>query len=422
MECDQSIDSSDAICECAALAPPSPPPRRPVPPSQPSPPASPPLPPAVVRFAVIGDFGVSNQMERDVAALVASWDVDFVISAGDNRYDSHTLNETVGGIALYGAFLPDAPAGRENRFFPCVGNHDVSDGGGIAEYRRFFSLPGEGVATSGTSGSELFYDFYQADGALHVFVLDSEAVDATIPQQQTWLQEQLSRSSAAWKIVVMHHSPFSSSSKHGSKSFMQWPFAEWGASIVISGHDHHYERIEHGGIVYFVNGAGGRTLYSVSDQLVDGSKATFDSDHGAQVIAIGGGYVHSAFVSRTGEVVDEAAYSLASLTWTAPPPATPSPPSPPSPPSVPPGECDEASWPDKDGGLVCGKCKVLVDNFDSYYGSCDGYCAAIGRSCTGAWEESGDTCTVKHDMACDQSIASSDAICECAALAPLSPG
>ena len=333
---------------------------------------------------------------------------------------------------------------------------------------------------------------------MHVFVLDSEAVDATIPQQQTWLQEQLSRSSAAWKIVVMHHSPFSSSSKHGSKSFMQWPFAEWGASIVISGglalaqllslaacmaaaappslaaapppsavtppsrlgagHDHHYERIEHGGIVYFVNGAGGRTLYSVSDQLVDGSKATFDSDHGAQVIAIGGGaapeqlthsslrafparppppsprlaphlppirgagYVHSAFVSRTGEVVDEAAYSLASLTWTAPPPATPSPPSPPSPPSVPPGECDEASWPDKDGGLVCGECKVLVDNFDIIYGSCDGYCAAIGRSCTGAWEESGDTCTVKHDMACDQSIASSDAICECAALAPLSPG
>ena len=76
----------------------------------------------------------------------------------------------------------------------------------------------------------------------------------------------------------------------------------------------------------------------------------------------------------------------------------------------------------KDGGLVCGECKVLVDNFDSNYGSCDGYCAAIGRSCTGAWEESGDTCTVKHDMACDQSIASSDAICECAALAPLSPG
>ena len=72
-------------------------------------------------------------MERDVAALVASWDVDFVISAGDNRYDSHTLNDTVGSIALYGAFLPDAPAGRENRFFPCVGNHDVSDGGGIAE-------------------------------------------------------------------------------------------------------------------------------------------------------------------------------------------------------------------------------------------------------------------------------------------------
>ena len=30
--------------------------------------------------------------------------------------------------------------------------------------------------------------------------------------------------------------------------------------------------------------------------------------------------------------------------------------------------CDEYSWPDKDHGLVCGPCKVLVDRFDSTYG------------------------------------------------------
>ncbi|EOD19027.1 hypothetical protein EMIHUDRAFT_243378 [Emiliania huxleyi CCMP1516] len=35
------------------------------------------------------------------------------------------------------------------------------------------------------------------------------------------------------------------------------------------------------------------------------------------------------------------------------------------------GECDEASWPDKDHGLVCGECKVLVGRFDSFYGNCD---------------------------------------------------
>ena len=79
----------------------------------------------------------------------------------------------------------------------------------------------------------------------------------------------------------------------------------------------------------------------------------------------------------------------------------------------PPPGCDEAAWPDKDHGLVCGECKVLVNRFNSFYGSCDGYCSSIGRVCTGAWEEDGDKCTVKYGMECNQEASSSDAICEC---------
>ena len=79
---------------------------------------------------------------------------------------------------------------------------------------------------------------------------------------------------------------------------------------------------------------------------------------------------------------------------------------------TPPG-CDEAAWPDKDHDLVCGECKVLVNRFNSFYGSCDGYCSSIGRVCTGAWEEDGDKCTVKYAMECNQEASSSDAICEC---------
>lgn len=75
--------------------------------------------------------------------------------------------------------------------------------------------------------------------------------------------------------------------------------------------------------------------------------------------------------------------------------------------------CAEGSWPDKDGGLVCGSCKVLVDRFDSYYKTCSNYCGRLGRACVGAWEEAGDTCQVLFGMTCDQELASSDAICQC---------
>ena len=86
--------------------------------------------------------------------------------------------------------------------------------------------------------------------------------------------------------------------------------------------------------------------------------------------------------------------------------------------------CDESTWPDVDNGLVCGECKVLVDNFDTTYSTCNGYCGSIGRSCTGAWEEDDDTCTEDYVMACSETLDSSDAICECGALAspPYMPG
>ena len=82
--------------------------------------------------------------------------------------------------------------------------------------------------------------------------------------------------------------------------------------------------------------------------------------------------------------------------------------------------CDESKWPDKDHGLVCGDCKVLVNHFASKYKTCDGYCNTVGRDCANAWEEAGDTCTALHTITCDQSLSSSDAICECGPMKALS--
>merc|ERR1719330_822218 len=84
--------------------------------------------------------------------------------------------------------------------------------------------------------------------------------------------------------------------------------------------------------------------------------------------------------------------------------------------------CDESSWPDKDHNLVCADCKVLVNHFSSKYRTCSGYCSHIGRRCVGAWEEQGDTCSVLHNMTCDQALESSDAICECSPEQPSAEG
>ena len=58
----------------------------------------------------------------------------------------------------------------------------------------------------------------------------------------------------------------------------------------------------------------------------------------------------------------------------------------------------QVTFPDVDHGLSCGDCKVLADNFNSVYGSCDEYCLTMGRRCVYAAEEQSDDCNVKCAM------------------------
>ena len=101
---------------------------------------------------------------------------------------------------------------------------------------------------------------------MEIFALSSDCNEAdgtsSTSIQALWLQNMLTASTATWKVVMLHHAPFSSGGGHNSITRVQWPFKAWGADIVLSGHDHHYERIlKDGGFPYFVNGLGGKSLY-----------------------------------------------------------------------------------------------------------------------------------------------------------------
>lgn len=72
-------------------------------------------------------------------------------------------------------------------------------------------------------------------------------------------------STSPWKIVYMHHPPFSSSGD-GSITWMQWPFKDWGADVVITGHSHVYEQLIVDDFPYFINGLGGGPRYGFNAQ------------------------------------------------------------------------------------------------------------------------------------------------------------
>jgi hypothetical protein len=204
------------------------------------------------RFAIIGDYGRLNEEALAVAAMVKSWNPEFITTVGDNIY-SGTYEETIGG--LYGEYLGEGDA---KRFFPAVGNHD------LPSFAEFFGLP------------DRCYDFVR--GPAHFFMVDD--FYTCMVNQGDWLEEGLRSSTAPFQFVF-RHIPTINSANGYPPVFGSAVEEEWGADAVFAGHGHVYERLAANGIPYFVNGVGGASLYRLGDSRLPISQFGFDDNFGA---------------------------------------------------------------------------------------------------------------------------------------------
>ncbi len=100
----------------------------------------------------------------------------------------------------------------------------------------------------------------------------------------------------------MHYPPYSSG-QHGSTDWARWPYAEWGADVVLAGHDHTYERLDENGLTYIVNGLGGNGRYDFVD-ILDGSLVRYNADYGAMRVEATDTHIVFEFINRKGAVVD----------------------------------------------------------------------------------------------------------------------
>lgn len=202
-------------------------------------------------FAAIGDFGFRNENEDLVAEAVHEWvdehDADALVTAGDNIYPNGKTK-----------FFDEAwrqPYGwvekRDLRVVASLGNHDLVAGNGVA-VMELLDMPAP------------WYQASLADADL--FVLDSMSADD--PEQQRWLETALERSDAAWQIAVLHHPAYSCSNHGGSPDVLDSfvpRLEDGGVDLVISGHDHNYQRFAvYNGVTYVVAGGGGANLYDVT--------------------------------------------------------------------------------------------------------------------------------------------------------------
>lgn len=231
-------------------------------------------------IAVVGDFGVASRKQRAVANMVARFDPAFVLTVGDNRY-----KKKYGYQRLVGDYYPQ-------KVVPAAGNHDYEFG--IKYFDRYF----------GTTYRTRNY-VYSSESGIDFFILDSTMGLKSTParrNQKAWLKQELLNSLADFKVVVLHHPPYSSG-KHRSTKLFQWEFGAMGVDLVLSGHDHTYERIVRSGTTFVVDGTGGAPLYKCGKR-VWGSRRCLDKNFGALFLYSNQDEVRGVFRSMAGKTLD----------------------------------------------------------------------------------------------------------------------
>ncbi|HEY3827466.1 MAG TPA: metallophosphoesterase [Bryobacteraceae bacterium] len=241
-----------------------------------------------VRFAVIGDMGTGEKAQYDIAGQMERYHektmFDFVLMLGDNIYGG----KSEGDMKRKFEYPYQALLNAGVKFYASLGNHDN---------------PNERFYKPFNMGEKRYYSFKK--GNAEFFALDSNYMD---PEQLNWLTNSLSGSSAAWKICFFHHPLYSDAKFHGPdtdlRTRLEPVLQAHGVRVVLSGHEHVYERLKpHNGIYYFVLGNSGELRPHDLRPSADTAKG-FDTDRDFMLMEIAGDQLYFQTIARSGETID----------------------------------------------------------------------------------------------------------------------
>ncbi|MDQ3879892.1 MAG: DNRLRE domain-containing protein [Chloroflexota bacterium] len=198
-----------------------------------------------------------------VASLAAAEHPDAVLTLGDTQYDD-------GLLTAFNASYGPSWGSLLSLTRPVPGNHDYHTVGALGYYGYFGAAAGD--PAKGYYSYEL--------GTWHVVALNSNCSSvggcAAGSPQEAWLRADLQAHPTSCILAYWHHPRFSSG-PHGSDASAQalWQaLYDAHADVVLSGHDHDYERFapmdafgtrdQWFGIRQFVVGTGGKSHYAVT--------------------------------------------------------------------------------------------------------------------------------------------------------------
>jgi hypothetical protein len=209
-----------------------------------------------------GDIASCSSSGDEATAALLDGLPGTIATLGDNAYESGSKTEFTNCFSpSWGKFV--------SRIRPAPGNHEYQTSGAAGYYDYFGRAAGD--PAKGYYSYEL--------GSWHVVVLNSNCSKVggcgAGSAQEKWLRADLAAHPNSCKLAYFHH-PLFSSGEHGNNTAIAplWrALMDYRTTVVLSGHDHDYERFAPqdangaatpSGIRQFIVGTGGKSHYPIT--------------------------------------------------------------------------------------------------------------------------------------------------------------
>ncbi len=211
---------------------------------------------AAIRIAVLGDSRSDLVMSERISNMIVAKAPALVIHTGDLVASGRNLKE-------WGTYLFD-PLEKLLRNIPLysvLGNHEQES----PHYYKYFPLHKQ-------------KPWWSVDyGSVHIIGLDTSIPTGPESEQYQFLIDDLKKNKKPWTIVAFHYPLFHNHPTRPIYDFRyEWQplFMEYGVDLVLTGHDHYYQRSfpigrmseKQNGVVHITTAGGGATLYPTIPQ------------------------------------------------------------------------------------------------------------------------------------------------------------
>jgi tartrate-resistant acid phosphatase type 5 len=210
-----------------------------------------------IRVLAFGDFGTGSEAQKQTAAAMVEYNkhypFDFGLTLGDNFYGQ-------------GLSTPDDPRWQTQweqlygpmgiKFYATLGNHDWGGADSPAAEILYTQKSPDWRMPSP------YYTF--TAGSVQFFAFDTPQVNEA---ELKWLDEELSKSPARWKIVYGHYHIFSATRGDNKELILRLlPILKKNhVDVYLNGHDHNLQELKpEDGVHFFVSGGGGAGLYNLN--------------------------------------------------------------------------------------------------------------------------------------------------------------